>query len=100
MENAVYVELHHSGRKIYFHRDKHDCDFLIQEKNKIISAIQVTEEITEDNERRELNGLMETMEKYGLDEGIVLTLNQEITHDIDGKTIKILPVWLWLLQQS
>ena len=100
MENAAYLELKRRGSRVYYHRNGHECDFLIQEKNQVVCAIQVTETLTEDNEKRELSGLTEAMSTHGLKEGLILTADQEEERTIDGRKIKILPLWKWLLQDA
>ena len=62
-------------------------------------AIQVTKKLDEDNEKREINGLIEVMKEHKLSEGIILTEDQDEERTIDGKKIKILPVWRWLLEK-
>lgn len=97
MENLVYIELKRRGMNIYYNKRNFECDFLIYEKNKIVSAIQVTNVLTEENNDREINGLTEAMETHNLKEGIVLTSDQEDIKVIKDRTIRIMPVWKWLL---
>lgn len=98
MENLVFVELKRRKKEVYYHRKKHECDFLVKEKNKIIGAIQVTKKLDEDSSKREINGLLEALNEYHLKEGIILTYDED-EKDIKtgGKTIKIFPLWKWLL---
>ncbi len=42
LENLVFIELKRRGKEIYYHAQKHECDFLIKEKNRIVEAIQVS----------------------------------------------------------
>ena len=96
LENCVFLELRRVGKEVfYFKRDK-ECDFLVKEKNAITKAIQVCYEINEDNKKREIDGLVEALEKFDLPEGLILTHDQEDDLEISGKTIKIKPTWLWL----
>ncbi len=97
MENLVYIELKRRGRDIYYHRDLYECDFLTKEKDKITGAIQVTNELNEKNSKRELNGLLEALDKHKLSNGLILTYYDEDTKFIDGKKVEILPIWKWLL---
>ena len=77
-------------------KEKGECDFLIKENSRIIIAIQVAYELNEDNKKREIEGLLEAMRKFGLMEGFILTYNQEDEIDIEDKRIVIKPVWKWL----
>jgi len=97
LENLAYIELRRRGNQIYYHRENNECDFLIFKKNKITEAIQVTKELNEENEKREINGLFEAMKKHKLNEGVILTEDQEEEKSVNGKIIKIIPLWKWLL---
>ena len=39
------------------------------------------------------------MKKYNLEQGLILTEDQEDKATIDNKEIIIMPVWKWLLEQ-
>ncbi|MEK6914414.1 MAG: ATP-binding protein [Nanoarchaeota archaeon] len=97
LENIVYIELRRRNEQIYYFRKNYECDFLIVRKNKVSMAIQVTKKLDDDNEKREINGLLEVMNEYKLKEGILLTEDQEEEIKSEGKKIKVIPVWKWLL---
>ncbi|MCK5123138.1 MAG: ATP-binding protein [Candidatus Pacebacteria bacterium] len=100
MENLVFIELKRRKKEVYFYSDKNECDFLIKEKNKITSAIQVSEKIEDNNDKREINGLISALEKYDLKEGMVLSLDDEKKQEIiKKKKIKFIPIWKWLLER-
>ena len=63
-----------------------------------MGAIQVCDMLDDSNREREINGLLEVMNKFKLKEGIILTYEQEEDVKVNGKVIKFLPVWKWLLQ--
>ncbi|MBU3924640.1 ATP-binding protein [Patescibacteria group bacterium] len=97
LENMVFLELRRRGREIYYYKDKNECDFIIQDKGKIIEAFQVSQEINRSNEKREIDGLIGAMEQFNLKTGILLTENMEEERKIGKRKIKIMPVWKWLL---
>ena len=97
MENIVFLGLLNAGNEIYYHQGKHECDFVIKRGTKIAEVIQVTKVLDNNNEKRELNGLLEAMEKFNLKTGLIITESQEEERKIDGKKIKIIPAWKWLL---
>lgn len=99
LENIVYIELRRSEKPVYFHRNKGECDFIVKEKNDVTSAIQVCYTLTRENEKREVLGLTEAMDKFGLNNGMILTFNQENQLSVKGKNINILPVWKWIVEQ-
>jgi len=99
LENLVFLALRRTHKDIFYFQDKKECDFLIKEKEKITQAIQVCYHLTEQNKNRELNGLFEALNKFKLNEGLILTYNQDDHFEIKGKKIKVLPVWKWLLEK-
>ncbi|MEK6926188.1 MAG: ATP-binding protein [Nanoarchaeota archaeon] len=97
LENLVFINLRKNYKEIFYFQDGGECDFVIKEGIKIIKAIQVCYDLNDDNKEREINGIKKVLEKFGLKEGLILTFNQEDEFKIDGKKIKIMPVWKWLL---
>ncbi len=105
LENLVFIELYRrldciNVPKVFYFKSKKDqeCDFVLEDKGKIVQAIQVTYSLETKNKDREIDGLLSAMEFFSLKEGIILTNDQEETFEINNKTIHVLPVWKWLLQ--
>ncbi|HEC44539.1 MAG TPA: ATP-binding protein [Bacteroides sp.] len=97
LENTVFIELNRRGNRIFYHKRKKECDFLIQDGQQIVEAIQVCYQLEYYNKDREINGLLEALEEHNLDEGLILTFNQEDRISSQNKAILIQPVWKWLL---
>lgn len=97
LENLVFIELKRNENDIFYFSEKGECDFIMREGTKIRKAMQVCYELNEKNKEREINGLIEVMEKFKLKEGLILTYSQEDKFKIKGKRIEVLPVWKWLL---
>lgn len=98
LENAVFLHLRRkfmAGNLFYFRENK-ECDFLVREKDKIIHAVQACRELDENDKKREIDGLVEAMEKFGLEEGVIVTLDQEDRLKVGEKTIKLVPAWKWM----
>jgi len=100
LENTVYLALRRKHDDIYFHKEKKECDFLIREKGRIINAIQVTKNLSNKNNKRELSGLKEAMKMHKLKQGIILTDNQEDILTEGDIKIVVKPVWKWLLEED
>jgi predicted AAA+ superfamily ATPase len=100
LENIVFVELLRREREVYYYSGDHECDFIIRRSRKITRAIQVCHELNNDNEDREIGGLLEAMDSFGLHEGIILTSHQEEIRKIGDSTITLQPVWKWLMEES
>ncbi len=100
LENLVAISFKQRGFNIYYHREKTECDFVIQEKNKITKAIQVCYKLDDKNKEREIKGLLEAMDKFKLKEGLILTYDDEEEFKMKNEKIKIKPVWKWLLEDK
>jgi predicted AAA+ superfamily ATPase len=100
LENQVFLALRQNHPDIFYFRNKKECDFLVKEKNRIISAIQVCLSVNDDNIKREIDGLTEAIDELKLKEGLILTLDQEDKFEVEGKKIIVKPVWKWLLEEG
>lgn len=98
LENVVFQQLRRKFKNIFYFKENGECDFVIKEKGKIILAIQVCYELNEDNKNREINGLIDAINKFKLKQGLILTYKQEDSLRIGEKQIVLKPVWKWLLE--
>jgi hypothetical protein len=100
-ENLVFIELKRRNKYIYFWKDKSDyeVDFLVTEKNKVTSLIQVTYDLSNlKTKEREIRGLLSGLNEFKLKTGTIITKDLEKEETIDGKIIKYIPLWKWLLE--
>ncbi len=101
LENMVYLELRRRKFDLYYSSDpktKSECDFLIVKNRKVIQAIQVCYALESDKTKsREIRGLIDAMETYGLKQGLILTDDQHDEIKIEGKKILIQPFWFFAL---
>ena len=97
LENLVFNCLN-NFHEVFYYSDKKECDFLIVKNKEVKQAIQVCYELNEKNREREIEGLIEAIEKFKFKEGLLLTNNQEEELKLGGKKIVIKPVWKWLLE--
>jgi uncharacterized protein len=100
LENCVAIELFRRGKEMFYFKGRHECDFILKEGTRPGEAIQVCWELRPQNEKRELQGLMEALVTLKLQNGTLLTYSQEETKKINGLTISISPVWKWLLDRD
>ena len=99
-ENLVFIELKRRGKSIYFWKDKSDyeVDFLITEKNKVTSLMQVSYDLSNPKTKeREVKALLLGLNEFKLKIGIIITKDIEKEEKIEDKTIKFIPLWKWLL---
>jgi uncharacterized protein len=98
LENIVYIELRRRGREVYYYAGNRECDFIVKDGTNISGVIQVCHELNHENTDRETEGLLEAMAGLNLNEGTILTSNQEDLRKVGETTIIIKPVWKWLLE--
>lgn len=103
LENLIFNQIKRRYHEVFFHKKLKECDFLVKEGLVITLAIQVTVTLSDpDTKRRELEGLLEAMSLYHLEQGLILTLEEEGEEEviINGKkaSIVIRPIWKWLLE--
>jgi hypothetical protein len=97
LENLVYQYLRQKQYQLFYFRENKECDFVVFEKNKCKQVIQVCSQIDSDNEARELDGLIETMEFFKLKEGFIITLNQKDKLGFNGKTVYLIPAFEFIV---
>lgn len=97
LENIVFLQLKRRHPVIYYFKEQHECDFVVQEKNKVTGVFQVTKVTNDNNRDRELSGLLEAMKKFNLNNGLILTADQNEIIKLKNAKITIIPIWQWLL---
>ncbi len=97
LENATFLELKRHYKNIYYYRDiNSECDFIVNEKNEITKAIQVTYDISnEDTKNREINGLVNACKKFNLNKGFIITYDNEDKLLVNEIEIYLIPFYKW-----
>lgn len=95
-ENMIYLSLRRKFTDLYYFREKGECDFVVKEKEKVTQVVQACFELNSDNLQREMNGLKEAMDFFGLQEGTIVTLNQKDLFINDDKHIRVISANDWL----
>jgi uncharacterized protein len=99
LENLVFIESKKIFDEIYYHKQKKECDFLIKDKIKIIKAIQVAYSIDDtETKKREIEGLIDAMKIHNLNEGLIITMDEEGEEIVNNFKIIIKPIYKWLLE--
>ncbi|MBU2650975.1 MAG: ATP-binding protein [Bacteroidetes bacterium] len=96
LENTVYLNLRRTKNEIWYFKGKKECDFICREEKNRYSAIQVSWQLGQQNEKREIEGLLEAMNRLNLSEGTIITFDQEDQLVKEGKTINLIPGWKWM----
>lgn len=105
LENIVFLELKRQNKEIYFHKQKKECDFVLRDGYKVSTAIQVCVSLkNNETKKREIEGLLEALVAYDLDEGLIITEDETDLIKIDFQSkqrkIMVLPCWKWLMENS
>ena len=95
-ENMIYLSLRRRFTDLYYFREKGECDFVVKEKDKVTQVVQSCYELNSDNLQRELNGLKEAMDFFGLQEGTIVTLEQTDSFTDSNKHIRVVSAKDWL----
>jgi len=99
-ETVVFLEIRRRNFEVYYWKsiDGYEVDFVVKEGQKITGLIQVAWDVMGEATRmREERALWCALEELEVDEGIILTEDEERSIEKNGKLIKYLPMWKWLL---
>ena len=103
LENLVFIELKRRGREVYYYKTKNnlEVDLLVREKNEIAGLIQVCASLSHpDTEKREIRALAASMDELKLKKGLILTGDEEKEIKVHSGSIKVKPVYKWLLERD
>lgn len=94
-ENIVYITLRRKEKEIFYWIGKKECDFIIKRGNAY-EAIQVCYDL-KNTEEKEVRGLLDALHHFKLSKGAIITENIEKEEEKEGKKIRFIPLWKWLL---
>lgn len=98
LENAAYLHLKRKGGEIYYYKGIGECDF-VHKKSGEVNLYQVCAELSQENKEREFDGLVEALDKLGLERGTILTTDEEGETTYKDKKIKIAPMWKTAIEE-
>lgn len=97
LENAVFWELRRRSKTIYYFSESgKECDFVICQGETVEQVIQVCATLDAENEKREIDGLLEAMTFFGLSEGTIITINQSDRIAAGDHRINVMPAFAFL----
>ncbi|MDV0446419.1 hypothetical protein MsAg5_02520 [Methanosarcinaceae archaeon Ag5] len=101
LENIVFCELRRHGKEIYyFNENSKECDFIEMNKGQVKQIIQVCWELNHENEEREIDGLVEALDYFKQENGIIVTVNQKDLIRKGQHMIRVIPVYEYLISQK
>ena len=106
LETIVYLELRRrirsAGEDIYyFNNGSVEADFVVCDGNRVVGIYQVAYDIeNQKTRRREINGAVIAAKSTKCDNVYILTALQSETIVHEGVTIKVTPVWEWIVKEG
>lgn len=106
LETIVYLELRRrirsAGEDIYyFNNGSVEADFVVCDGNRVVGIYQVAYDIeNQKTRRREVNGAVIAAKSTKCDNVYILTALQSETIVHEGVTIKVMPVWEWIVKEG
>jgi len=102
LENAVFIALRRKQLTVEYYRSKagFEVDFITTARDGSKQLIQVTLSISDQATReRELRAITAAMKETGLQEGFIITLEEEEEIPLDEGMIQVRPAWQWMATQ-
>ena len=108
LENIVYLELLRRAYNNpllhlnYWKSDNgYEVDFVVSENRKVKQALQVSLRLYDAKTmQREMRALLLCMQEFNLKEAVILTKDEQGEESIDGRKIRIIPCWKWLIRSN
>lgn len=101
LENTVFLHLNRNLKpadRIFYFQESAECDFVIQRNEHIDELIQVTWDMSDGKTReREIKGILEASKATQCDKLTIVTIDEQNSFEINGKTIHVVPAWKWVL---
>ena len=96
LENQIYIELRRRGFTPYFLKSKLEVDFYVPDENLLI---QVSYTISDpETRKREIKALESAMKSLGIEESLIITIDEREIIETDQGTIRVIPAFEWLLK--
>ena len=99
-ETIVFLEMRRRNLEVYYWKsqDGYEVDFVVKVGQKLTELIQVAWDVRDEaTRRREERALQCAMKELDVNSGVILTEDHERTLEENGKTIRYMPMWKWLL---
>lgn len=106
LENMVFKELYRRygsiyNQNIYYSADASwECDFIVFVEGKAPLPIQVCWSMEDIQTRgRELKGLVKACQYCGVNEGWIITADEDKEMDLDGVHVVVRAAWKWMISE-
>jgi predicted AAA+ superfamily ATPase len=99
LENLVFLHLRRSYSQIYYFQEKHECDFIVFEKEQVKALYQVCFDFNFETQERELNGAYEAMKFFDLKKAVIVTVNQADVFTNELGVVELVPLHKFLTER-
>ena len=99
LENIVHLYYRKTAAKLFYFKEKGECDFVAFNADNTKELVQVCYEITAENKTREINGLVEAMAFFKENKGKIITYDQEEVIKLPEGEIEVVPAWKFFSQE-
>jgi predicted AAA+ superfamily ATPase len=97
LENLVFLYLRRKYMELYYFDEKGECDFVAMKNDSVTELIQVCYELTPDNLKRELNGLLLAMRFFNLQKATIVTFSNTDFLKEEVYEIEVVPAYKFLM---
>lgn len=97
LENLIFLHLRRRFTELYYFDEKGECDFVAMKNGVVTELVQVCYELTPDNLKRELNGLLQAMRFFNLKKATLVTFSGIDLIKEDTYEIAVIPAYKYLL---
>lgn len=95
-ENLIFLFLRRKYNELYYFDDKGECDFIAFKNGKVDCLVQVCYQLTPDNIKRELDGLLKAMRFFNRQKAVIVTFDDSDFIKEEGYEIDVVPAWQYM----
>ena len=99
IENVVMLQLRRNNVALHYWAGKQETDFVYEAEDGIRMVNVCYDLSNAETKTRELNSLLEAMQQHNTINATLITMEIEELVNIDNKSISIIPLWKWLINQ-
>ena len=99
IENVVMLHLRRNNMALHYWAGKQETDFVYDAEDGIRMVNVCYDLSNAETKTRELNSLLEAMQQHNTGNATLITMEMEELITIDNKSINIIPLWKWLIDQ-
>lgn len=97
LENLIFLHLRRKYSELYYFYNNGECDFVATKDGVVTQLVQVCYELSADNLKRELNGLLQAMRFFKQHKATIVTFANTDFIEEDGFEIDVIPAYKYLM---